>query len=555
MGHTPAAKRCIAPSTGAVYHFSVRRRLFTLAIAMAPLALLAAAAGAQGPWPPVYFDDGFESGDTAEWALTAPQPPPPEVCARPIDDVDTSGATVVGSGTPQSCTQAALDAALAANNGMIRFACGAAPHTLTVTAEKVVTTSLVIDGGGLVTLSGGGTTRILALRPPFNPTPEPILTVQNLGFTGGYTGNLPGTNVDNGGAAIYRGMDGHLRVVDCTFTGNVGPALGQDVAGGAIYSRGDGTTTVVGSTFSGNRCSSGGALGNLFGDLTVVNSRLAGNAATGSGGNPGNGGNGGGIYVDGASQTVTLCGTRILGNDANAAGGGVFRVSNNGVGPMSIDRCVVSGNRIPAGTPSQAGGLYLQGLQLTITASTIARNLASSTGGIFVWTNPGSQTLAMTNVTVAENHARTGLGAGMTVANGVTGSLRHVTVARNSNEGPTSFASALAGGSGLTVANSLIADNVKVFPWEDVSCNVEHAGVGSIQWPDENAGGEPERPCAGVTFLDPAIGPLRNSGGPTPTLMPAAAALASAATTACAAADQRGVPRSQPCTPGAVEMP
>jgi hypothetical protein len=174
---------------------------------------------------------------------------------------------------------------------------------------------------------------------------------------------------------------------------------------------------------------------------------------------------------------------------------------------------------------------------------------------MFVWTNPGVQTLDMTNVTVAENHARTGLGAGLAVQSAVTGTLRHVTIARNSNEGATSFASAIAGGNGLTVVNSLIADNSKVFVWEDVSCNVTHAGSGSVQWPDQNAGGEPERPCAGVTFLDPELGALRADGGPTPTILPGEAALAGAATTGCPATDQRGQPRSSPCTPGAVEMP
>lgn len=498
------------------------------------------------------FADGFESGTLWNWTSSLGGPVlPPRICTPPIGAVDTSGATVVGDGTPASCSEAAFDAALLTHNGAIRFDCGPSPHTIVFSSEKTIAVDLVIAGGGLVTLSGGGTTRILALRPPFN-VPR-ALTVQNLTFEDGYTGDLPGTNVDNGGAAIYRGPVGDLEVIDSIFRDNVGPATGQDVAGGAIYSRGSGTTTVVGSLFTGNRCSSGGALGNLANDLVVYNSMLTDNAATGTGGNPGNGGNGGGIYMDGNDQTVAVCGTTISDNDANAIGGGIFRVSNNGVGPMTIDRSTISGNQIPANATSQAGGLYLQGLQLTITNTTVSGNVASSAGGMFVWTNPGSQTLNMTNVTVAENHARTSLGAGMSVNSGITGTLSHVTIARNSQEGATSFASALAGGNGLTIRNSLIADNSKVFIWENTSCNATHSGNGNVQWPETNAGGQAELACATVTFVDPLLGPLQGNGGTTRTILPALPAVIGSVSTNCASADQRGQPRSAPCTPGAVE--
>jgi hypothetical protein len=519
------------------------------------LLSLAGAGGLHAQGGNVLHADDFEVGSPYRWSRPVSLAPPVEVCARPITAVDTTGASVVGNGSPGSCTEAALNTALASNNGMLRFSCGDAGHTIVVTSEKTVTASLVIDGGGRVTLSGGGTTRILALRPPFGTVPPPTLTVQNLGFGNGSTASLPGGSVSSGGAAIYRDQGGNLRVIDCSFTDNIGPTSGQDVAGGAIYSFGNGTTTVVGSTFANNRASSGGALGNLGNDLTVVNSTLIANAATGSGGNPGNGGNGGGIYMDGNGQTVSLCGVSVVGNDANARGAGIFRVSNNGVGPLNIDRSTIAGNEIPANADSQAGGLYLQGLQTTITASTVANNVASSTGGMFVWTNPGSQTLGMTNVTVAGNHARTGLGAGMTVASGVSGTLHQVTLARNSNEGATSFASALAGGQGLTVTNSLIADNSKVFIWENTSCNATHSGSGSLQWPTQNAGGQTELACAGVTFLDPGLGALASNGGPTQTILPANPAVHGAGTASCPATDQRGLPRPQPCTPGAVEVP
>ena len=505
------------------------------------------------------FRDGFESGTPWNWSRLPGGVDPLWICVPPIGIVNMDGATTVGNGTPGSCTEAALNAALAANNGRIRFSCGSAPHTIVVTSEKTVTDDLVIDGGNRITLSGGGTTRILALRPPWGTTPFPILTLQHLTLRDGYTGNLPGSDIDNGGAAVFKETGGSLFVVGSVFENNVGPATGQDVAGGAIYAFGSGTTAIVRSRFTGNRCSSGGAIGALGvaeHQLLVHNSLIERNAATGSGGNPGNGGNGGGIYMDGASQSVTLCGAMLSANDANARGAGMFRVSNNGVGPMTIDRTSVLWNESPAGPDSQAGGLYLQGLQLNVVGSTVARNVASSQGGMFVWTNPGSQTFNMTNSTVAENTARTSLGSGLGVASGVTGTLRHVTIARNHNTGATSFASAISGGNGLTLTSSLIADNSKVFIWENTSCNVTHPGSATFQWPQQNAGGQNELACSSsTTFLNAGIGPLAWSGGPTPTIAPTNAALDGAATSGCPATDQRGAPRGATCTSGAVEMP
>lgn len=496
------------------------------------------------------FSNGFEQGTPAGWSGAVGAVPllPPVVCTPPISAVNTTGATTVGTGTPGSCTQASLLTAIASNNGMIRFECGASPHTITLTSELSLDESLVLDGGGLITLSGGDTTRIINFQPPFE---QPrTLTVQNITFRNGSTALLPGGTTDSGGAAIYRGEFGTLNVIDSYFYDNVGPTVGQDVAGGAIYSFGSTTTTIVGSVFRNNRCSSGGALGHLFAHLDLVNSVVEDNLATGTGGNPGNGGNGGGVYSDGNDQSFSICGSSISNNTANARGGGLMRVSNNGVGPMVIDRTTVHGN---VGT-LQAGGLYLQGLQTTITNSTISDNASESRGGMTVFTNPGSQTLNMTNVTVANNFATGNLGAGMAVDNAITGALRHVTIVRNRNTGSASFGSAIAGGNGLTLANSLIMDNEKVFIWENTSCTETLAGNGNIQWPQFNEGGQSERPCAnGVTFQDVPIGPLQNHGGSTDTIVPIDSNILESLSSGCTTFDQRGVARGSTCTPGAVE--
>ena len=69
----------------------------------------------------------------------------------------------VGNGTPASCTSAAVVSAVA-RGGRVTFDCGPAPVTIRMrrTAKvRNVNPSLVLDGGGKVTLSGGGARRIL----------------------------------------------------------------------------------------------------------------------------------------------------------------------------------------------------------------------------------------------------------------------------------------------------------------------------------------------------------------------------------------------------------
>ena len=69
----------------------------------------------------------------------------------------------VGKGTPRSCTSRAVVRAVA-KGGIIRFRCGPRPVRIELKqTAKVVNTSrrVVLDGRGLVTLSGGGKRRIL----------------------------------------------------------------------------------------------------------------------------------------------------------------------------------------------------------------------------------------------------------------------------------------------------------------------------------------------------------------------------------------------------------
>jgi hypothetical protein len=74
---------------------------------------------------------------------------------------------VVGTGTPESCTGEAFIEAVA-RGGKIAFNCGPDPVVITLDRPAKVfndaADDVVIDGGGLVTLSGGDRTRILYMN-------------------------------------------------------------------------------------------------------------------------------------------------------------------------------------------------------------------------------------------------------------------------------------------------------------------------------------------------------------------------------------------------------
>ena len=138
---------------------------------------------------------------------------------------------VVGSGTPASCTSAAVVEAVA-EGGIITFSCGPNPVTITMTATaKVVNTHslTVIDGGGRVTLSGGGRLRILYMNTCDKQQvwttsncweqQYPKLVVQNLAFTAAYSATQQSSTASYGGGAIFD-QGGQLTVVNSGFFGN-----------------------------------------------------------------------------------------------------------------------------------------------------------------------------------------------------------------------------------------------------------------------------------------------------------------------------------------------
>ena len=165
-------------------------------------------------------------------AHAAPLPPagnPNGNAAIPAEarEVDTSNPDIViGTGTPTSCTSAAVVAAVA-QGGLITFDCGPDPVTIPMEATAKVFNDtgpeIVLDGGGLVTLDGQGERRILYMNtcdaaqvwttPHCQNQDHPQLTVQNLTFVNG--DSTSETTYDGGGAIWVRG--GRFKVVNSRF--------------------------------------------------------------------------------------------------------------------------------------------------------------------------------------------------------------------------------------------------------------------------------------------------------------------------------------------------
>lgn len=313
---------------------------------------------------------GGTGGATAGGGATRPAGNPSGGAAVPAEAraVDTSKPTrVVGTGTPASCTSAAVVEAVAAG-GIITFDCGPDPVTITLAATaKVVNANgpdVVLDGGNKVTLSGGGKRRILYMNTcdqaqgwttsHCNDQDTPRLTVQNLTFA---DGNATGDTTEGGGGGAVFARGGRFKVVNSTFVRNRCDGTGPDVGGAALrvldqYQ--DQPVYVVNSTFGGapgqgGVCSNGGAISSIGVSWVVLNSVLTHNEAVGRGANPAKagtpgGGSGGAIYLDGNRFTLQLTGTRIEDNHANEGGGAVFFVSNDRTGTMQLDSSTLRRN-------------------------------------------------------------------------------------------------------------------------------------------------------------------------------------------------------------------
>jgi len=504
--------------------------------------------------------------------------------ARPLQ-----AAGVVGNGTPASCTAAALTAALG-GGGTVTFDCGPAPHTITLTTVQTITTDTTIDGGNLITLSGGMATRLFSVQNGATFTVRGLQLVD--GSTTGkggaiYAERLSTITIEdclfqdnvaaNGGAIATNGWGANddgvvLSISGSTFSHNTAtaPALpGGGNGGGALYLSGGTAAMVSDTTFSGNTAGNGGAIHLLHSNLWATDVTFTSNSAQNTAG----GGGGGAIYMDGTkalSGQVRLQACTFRQNSTNQLGGAIFSFPE-GTGATAIDQSTFDGN--VSTNRGQGGAIYHQSAlgtgPLTITRSLFVANraaaepldAASQGGALWLLDAPvtivnstftGNQAVHAHSNDLAADDWRRGFGGAIRTSSQTT--IVNSTIAGNM---AGFVGGALAGPA--TATNSIIANNTSGNPWSiQQNCTVELSnGGGSIQYPQKTTGNWNDYECfGGQTAVNPQLGALSANGGPTLTIpLPAGSpAIGGGLNAACPATDQRGFFRTDgQCDVGAYE--
>lgn len=168
--------------------------------------------------------------------------------------------SIVGDGTLASCTESALDTALA-NGGEIVFECGTSVARINLTTSKELLLDTLLEGDNLVELSGGDDIRLFS-------TNDNDFYLQNIKlFKGRANDGLGGAAVlVNGGSLIAD----HIVMREHTAS-----------HGGAINVTADGRAEIRNSHLKGNRAIEAGGAILSYGELILENSSLSGNLAAG----------------------------------------------------------------------------------------------------------------------------------------------------------------------------------------------------------------------------------------------------------------------------------
>jgi hypothetical protein len=378
---------------------------------------------------------------------------------------DTAHAAgVVGDGTPNSCTEAALTTALA-GGGTVTFNCGG-PKTILVLGEKQITQNTVIDGSGVITITGGLTTRL------FNVQASASLAMSNITLDSAFSSNGSGgaiwsagpltlTNVTIqysktsqqycGGALL---VANDTSIVNSTFKNNV-----AGLGGGAICVRSQPNTSVhiTDSMFFNNQAVDatnglGGALYVEYGDATVFDSVFLINSAH-FGGAVYTGSNATLVMQGSPTSTIYASKLQLNGNSATEDGGAAY----NKAGTLTINNAVLTVNRTPMQTllAGYGGAIYNEGT-LQLSNSVLSKNEGRYGGGVFVGNSvPGAR--AVIDRSSFLRNSSGNLGGGLYTNNATTA----ITVTNSAFSGNTA---ATGGGiarfnAGLRLVNSSMTQN------------------------------------------------------------------------------------------------
>jgi hypothetical protein len=294
-----------------------------------------------------------------------------------------ASATVVGSGTPSSCSEAALAAAIPAG-GVITFNCGGGQPVIPFSFTLVVGSSnppVTIDGNNSIIFDGTGiTTGMIAVFG--DGTSIPYVTFKRLQIA---NGNI--TTGLNAGGAIQN--FGHLTLDTVTLRNNLSSGAGaifQEPCNGCLMP----TLVTTHCLFQGNS-TGGGAISIQGGIADIEQSTFIGNSA----------GSDGAIQIYGNSTftvDATIAGCTFLSNTATFGGGAIGIELLNPGSSVQIVNDTFTGNSVAAS--GHGAAIYAAAGPASITNCTIAGNNGGTAGGAVYF---AARSIAMNNTIVASN--------------------------------------------------------------------------------------------------------------------------------------------------------
>jgi hypothetical protein len=346
---------------------------------------------------------------------------------------------VIGSGTPASCTDAAINSALPllvngvggqGPGGVMTFNCGPAFHIIPVGSQKFLSGQILIDGDSRIALDGQHGTRLLhvALANPGDPEDRTEVTLRNLVMLNAFAQN------DFGGAVLVR----------------TGSRLDVD-----------------GVTIAASRAGlAGGAIGSELGTILNISDSIFNNnsAATSAG-------------AIATSATTTIDDSSFAENVTDTGQGGAIQ---SWVAPLTIHGCVFADNRAGiAGASGVGGAIYKQQSEMLMTHSVLVNNRAANDGGALMLQQTSS---IIEDSEIRNNRASdflnggTGRGGGIYLGEDGNALTRRTVIEQNQAfQGGGAYASALNLGSGSVVVN---AQNLRFWQNTRVQGNSASSGGG-----------------------------------------------------------------------------
>lgn len=291
------------------------------------------------------------------------------------------------------------------------------PGTISITSTLTqITDSVTIDGPGssVLTIDANHDARIFDITDSVRPVQ---VTLEGMTIQNGYEHQTgAGVNANGGGIRDLAGSTDTtdtLTISNCAITGCTAKAegAGADANGGALYSSSvdvviSGTNVTANSALAQASAHGGGIyVTGPVESLTLANSHINSNIATGTTGAAVGGGVWAGID-DLTATNVQLESNQATGGTGGLAGavafgGGLFL---NGATTATLTGATVSGNTVTGGNGYAAGS--------SVTTGTIVSGGGAAGGGLFADVEASSPSFTMTACTVDANVVNGGTASG-----------------------------------------------------------------------------------------------------------------------------------------------